>query len=235
LATQFQVKSKKVKGKATFPSPIQNPKSKMALFIVFEGIDGSGTSTQASLLNDYFRKSGKKSILSPEPSDGSIGKFIRQNLKEKQFFRNDDRRFDEQMAYLFAADRYYHLYNEVDGVFKLIKDSVCVITTRYYFSSLAYNGNTQEESELIQRLNQDFPNPDLVIYLDIPVEVSLTRLKERSFKEIYETESKLAKVKSNYHNIWLNYKENLLIIDGTETIESIHLKIINKILNICQR
>lgn len=204
----------------------------MVLFIVFEGIDASGTSTQASLLNDYFRKAGKKSILSPEPSDGSIGKFIRENLKEKQFFCNDEQRFDEQMAYLFAADRYYHLYNEVDGVFKLIKDNYWVITTRYYFSSLAYNGNSQDEFELIQRLNQGFPNPDLVIYLDIPIEVSLARLTERSLKEVYETESKLTKVKNNYHNIWLNYEGALLTLDGSETRESIHLKIINKILDL---
>ena len=79
--------------------------------------------------------------------------------------------FDRQMAYLFAADRYYHLFNRVDGVFKLIEqDQTHVITTRYYFSSLAYNCDDPEQHHFVQGLNTHFPAPDWVIYLDIPVD-----------------------------------------------------------------
>jgi dTMP kinase len=197
------------------------------MFIVFEGIDGSGSSTQASLLKDYLGKQGKKAILSPEPSSGLIGNLIREALRKRLIFTQDQQRFNEQMAYLFAADRHDHLYNDIDGVFKLINDGFYVITTRYYFSSLAYNAHNLEEFAFIQRLNANFPNPDLVIYLDLPIEVSLQRLVERPFKEIYETEAKLKRVRENYQHIFTNYSGLLLKIDATEDKEIIHHKIID--------
>jgi dTMP kinase len=137
-------------------------------FIVFEGIDGSGTSTQAKLLQEYFFKRGEKAVLSPEPSEGVIGRLIREIMQTNLISIQDQNKFDRQMAYLFAADRHYHLYNDHDGVFKLIQqEQTHVITTRYYFSSLAYNCNNPEEFAFVRQLNQHFPNPDLVIYIDV--------------------------------------------------------------------
>ncbi|AFZ37171.1 Thymidylate kinase [Stanieria cyanosphaera PCC 7437] len=196
------------------------------LFIVLEGIDGSGTSTQAELLKKYFQSQGDKAVISPEPSAGPIGNLIRDTLKKRIFFTSDRRLFDEQMAYLFAADRHDHLYNEVDGVFKLIEQGFHVISTRYYFSSLVYNCQTPEQFEFVSRLNYKFPNPDLVIYIDLPIEVSLKRLQERSLQEIYETENKLTQVKTNYQKIFADYQDKLLVIEGTKSIETIHQQII---------
>ena len=202
------------------------------LFIVLEGIDGSGTSTQSELLQEYFISQGEKAVISPEPSSGIIGNLIRQALKKRILFTEDADLFDEQMAYLFAADRHDHLYNDVDGVFKLIEDGFHVISTRYYFSSLAYNCQTPEQFNFVSKLNHKFPNPDLAIYLDISPEVSLHRIKDRSFKEVYETKDKLSKVRKNYQNIFVNYADNLLIIDGTKDIVEINHKIISSIENI---
>ncbi len=205
----------------------------MTKFIVFEGIDGSGTTTQSELLKDYLLLQGEKAIVSPEPSDGIIGKFIRNILQDKNLISHQNQNFDEQMAYLFAADRYDHLYNEKNGVFTLIKNNYYVISTRYYFSSLAYNGNTPEEWQLIQTLNQKFPQPDLVIYLDIPVELSLERIKQRSLHEVYENKKKLTQVKENYFKIFTDYQGFLLKIDGTQTTDIISLFIqdsVNKLL-----
>ena len=201
------------------------------LLIVFEGIDGSGSSTQAALLKDYFLNQGKKAVLSPEPSDGLIGKLIRESLKKRILFTDNSQKFNEQMAYLFAADRHDHLYNKFDGVFKLINDCFHVITTRYYFSSLAYNGETPEEFEFIKQLNKKFPNPDLVIYLDIPIEVSLKRLQERSLKDVYENKEKLIKVKANYERIFNQYSGLFLQLDATNNPQVINQQIVDFISN----
>lgn len=198
-----------------------------SLFIVFEGIDGSGTSTQANLLKEYYIAQNHQAILSPEPTNGVIGKLIRQAMQIPIIPIQNKKKFDEQMAYLFAADRHSHIYNDVDGVLKLTQQDNChVITTRYYFSSLAYNCNTPEEFEFVSQLNARFPQPDLVIYLDIPVHVSLDRLTERHQREVYENEEKLSYVRDNFINIFSNYQGNTLIIDGQNTRDSIHHQII---------
>ena len=131
------------------------------------------------------------------------------------------------MAYLFAADRHDHLYNDIDGVYKLIKDGYHVISTRYYFSSLAYNCETTEKFNFIQKLNDRFPDPDLTIYIDVPVEVSLERLQERSLKEVYETKTKLTKVREQYQQIFTDYQGRSIVMDGTKPINDIHQQIID--------
>ncbi len=196
-------------------------------FIVFEGIDGAGKTTQANMLRDYFTSLGEQAVLSPEPSSGPVGNLIRSTLKNRVIFNRDSQKFNEQMAYLFAADRYDHLYNEIDGVFKLIADGFYVLITRYYFSSLAYNGHKPGVFELVKQLNQRFPNPDLVIYIDIPIEVSDKRLRKRSLKEVYETESQLLRVRKAYHHIFEQYEDLLLTVDGRSEKEVIHRQIID--------
>ena len=204
------------------------------LFIVFEGIDSSGKTTQAELLKNYFLATEQQAVISPEPSNGIIGNLIRQALKQRIIFCEDRNLFNEQMAYLFAADRHDHLYNDVDGVFKLIKNNYHVISTRYYFSSLAYNGDNAEQLDLIGKLNARFPNPDLTVYIDIPVEVSLTRLQERSVREVYETKAKLTKVREQYQKIFQEYRGKAIAIDGTQEPEQIHQQIVNRVEGILE-
>ncbi|MEN9567555.1 MAG: hypothetical protein RLZZ69_2751 [Cyanobacteriota bacterium] len=81
------------------------------LFIVFEGIDSSGKTTQAELLKNSLIANQEQAVISPEPSNGIIGNLIRQALKQRIIFSKEPELFDRQMAYLFAADRHDHLYN----------------------------------------------------------------------------------------------------------------------------
>ncbi|MDJ0658232.1 MAG: dTMP kinase [Crocosphaera sp.] len=197
------------------------------LFIVLEGIDKAGKTTQAERLMRYLIKQGDLAIISSEPTEGVIGQLIRKAMQNEVFMIKNQEKFDEQMAYLFAADRHYHLYNDQDGVYKLIKqDHYHVIATRYYFSSLAYNCNNQEEFNFVYGLNNRFPNPDLVIYLDIPLDIALSRLENALYKEVYETKEKLQQVKDNYQQIFQSYQGQLLTIDGKNSIEQIHQEII---------
>lgn len=205
------------------------------LFIVLEGIDKAGKSTQAELLKNYFIDQKQQAIISSEPTDGPIGRLIREAMQNQIIAIKQKENFDEQMAYLFAADRHYHLYNDVDGVYKLInEDCIHVIATRYYFSSLAYNCNTQDEFDFVAGLNKRFPNPDIVFYIDIPLDIALSRLHNSSFREVYETEEKLKKVRQNYENIFQAYDGKMLKIDGTKPIKAVHQKIIDYLEMTCQ-
>jgi dTMP kinase len=198
-------------------------------FIVFEGIDGSGSSTQAELLHQHFRQQNIPSVLSPEPSNGIIGNLVREALRKRFRFTDDPEKFNRQMAYLFAGDRHDHLYNEIDGVFKMLAAGYQVITTRYYFSSLAYNANSSEEYEFIYRLNQDFPNPDLVFYCDLPVEIALERVNRRSHQEIYETQAKLTQVRQNYEQVFAQYSGPWQRLNATDSADAIHQQILTTV------
>lgn len=200
-----------------------------AKFIVFEGIDGSGSSTQAELLYQYFQTQKIAATLSPEPSNGMIGNMVREALRKRIKFTADPVQFNRQMAYLFAGDRHDHLYNDIDGVMKLLSNGTQVITTRYYFSSLAYNANSPEEYEFIYRLNQDFPDPDLVFYFDLPVEVALARVQRRSHQEIYETQTKLTQVRNNYAQVFRNYQGQWLKLDATQPMDKIHQAVVKAV------
>lgn len=192
------------------------------IFIVFEGIDGSGTSTQANLLCGYFLKNRQRAVVTSEPSPGPIGNLIREGLKRRVVFTHEDDKFDQQMAYLFAADRHDHLYNEVDGVFKLLNEGHNVISTRYYFSSMAYHCDTPRDRVLVSTLNANFPKPDLLIYIDNPVELSIERLLVRPFWDRYENVSKLERVKQNYDEIVASYDGQKLSVRGDLLVTEIH-------------
>jgi dTMP kinase len=201
-------------------------------FIVFEGLDGSGTTTQAELLRQYFVNIlNLPAIVTAEPSNGPIGNLIRQGFRQRLHFTDNQSHFDQQMAYLFAADRFDHLYNDSDGVLKTIADGVTVISTRYYFSSLAYHCGSEDDFSLVRKLNEIFPFPDLVIYIDVPLKVSLSRLESRLHKDSYENEKKLERVKENYNNIFNEYSSELIRVDGTSSIESVHQAIVSYIVS----
>jgi len=157
------------------------------LFVVFEGLDGSGTSTQARLLASALTKiTGLGAKLTSEPSAGPVGQMIRSAMAGRLRLSAEKSNFDRQMAYLFAADRNDHLYNDVDGVEKSLSEGKFVVSTRYFFSSFAYHCNHAEDWELVRLLNCRFPNPAITIYLDVPVEISLQRLSARSHLDAYE-------------------------------------------------
>ena len=199
---------------------------KTAKFIVFEGLDGSGTSTQAALLEKRLVEEGTRCHLTSEPSSGPVGQMIRQAFKGRLRFSQATDRFDQQMAHLFSADRIDHLYNEWDGVMPTLARGMTVISTRYFFSSYAYHCTREEDWALVERLNRDFPNPDLLVYLRNPVAESVRRLQSRTTLDSYETPDKLSQVAANYDRILDGYTGQKLVIDATRSASDIHEEIV---------
>lgn len=193
-----------------------------AKFIVFEGLDGSGTSTQAALLEKRLIRDGHSCHLTSEPSAGPVGQMIRQAFKGRLRFSQASNRFDQQMAHLFAADRFDHLYNEWDGIVPMLSRGRTVISTRYVFSSYAYHCTCEEDWVLVERLNRDFPNPDLMVYLRNSVAESVRRLQSRATLDSYETPDKLSQVSANYERILGNYPGRKVVIDATRPPQDIH-------------
>ena len=130
------------------------------------------------------------------------------------------------MAYLFAADRHDHLYNAVNGITKMLNDQCIIISTRYYLSSLAYHVSNDEDYQFVKLLNDKFPTPDITFYLDCPIEIAIKRLERRNQLEKYENTEKLKIVYSNYQRAKKDYKGLIHLLDGKDTIENIHRKII---------
>ncbi len=201
-------------------------------FIVFEGLDGSGTSTQSKLLCKFLETSGRKVFLTSEPSDGPIGNMIRQAMAKRIHFNDSPIIFDTQMAYLFAADRYDHLNNSVNGILNLLASGVDVISTRYFFSSYAYHVTNQETFNLVSDLNSKFPNPDLLIYMGNTVSESVRRINDRIVQDVYENENKLEQVLINYRSILNSYDGDLIEMNSQDTIDDVHKAICIKVKDI---
>ena len=204
------------------------------VFIVLEGLDGSGTSTQAQLLADHFRSLSTPVELTAEPSTGLIGATIRLALKRRIKFQADRTSFDRQMALMFAADRHDHLYNDAEGIVPTLKKGTTVICTRYIPSSFAYHCSNEKEWNFIKTLNSEFPIPDLLIYLDNHVENSLKRISNRNILDQYEQEDKLMQAQTNYARYLSEYQGKLTIINANLSREDIFSRIvesINKLTN----
>jgi dTMP kinase len=170
-------------------------------FIVFEGGDGSGTSTQLKLLRDRFARAGGKYpplYATFEPSGGPIGELIRRSLKGEIILR------PETLARLFAADRGEHLYGK-EGVVGRCGRGELVVSDRYVLSSLVYQGIDCGEA-LPAELNRAFPAPELVLFFDLDPEAALKRLEGRPFKDSYERPDFQVKVLRRYRELLPRYQ-----------------------------
>lgn len=193
---------------------------KKNLFIAFEGIDGSGKSTQVKLLADQLIKAGHKVYATFEPTDSPIGALIR------SIFNHQLEADHRVIAGLFVADRLDHLLNKSNGILKKLEEGYTVITDRYYFSSYAYHGTHMDMDWVIQAnsLSADLLRPDLNIYIDISPDLSMERLKKgRTSIELYETIENLRNVREKYMKAFeqLKFNENVFITDGNRSAESI--------------
>ena len=189
-------------------------------FIVLEGIDGAGTSTQLNLLKN--RLSPEKTVYTAEPTSLSTGRFLRSVL------RGDEKLTPETTAFLFAADRQEHVYGS-GGIVESCTSGKLVISDRYVFSSLAYQSITCGE-ELPRKLNQDFPLPEYLFFFGITPQASLKRIEKRDVTEIYEKKDFLEATARQYEKI-ISYYETLqtgmhiIRLDATESIEKLSEKI----------
>jgi len=170
------------------------------VFICIEGLDGSGKSTQAKILTKKLSKT-YNALYTAEPSQGKIGKFMRKRLYEKT------RLPTTVEALLFAADRIEHVQNLVAPA---LSEGKVVVSDRYVYSSLAYQGSAGLSLEWIEAINANALKPDLCIFIDVEPKIVLDRLKrKRSVMENLETQEKV-------REIYLNYVEKgeLVKVDG---------------------
>jgi dTMP kinase len=198
------------------------------IFVVFEGIDGSGTTTQASLLHSSLINNGIRASLTSEPTNGPIGNLIRQIIGKRLHVSANQTTVDLELAYLFAADRFDHIYNDVDGILKRLSGGYVVISTRYYLSSYAYNAPTDEDFELIRRLNQGFPKADLTFYLECPINEALRRIAIAGRPpDQNENEYTLVRVQQNYERALAECNERLFRFNALSSKEQLHQDILS--------
>lgn len=189
-------------------------------FIVLEGIDGAGTSTQIKKL---IEKNPERFSATAEPTGTETGKFLRKILG------GDISVNEKTAAYLFAADRCEHLYG-AGGVIEQLENGKTVVSDRYFFSSLAYQSVTCGE-ELPRMLNSPFPLPEYLFYFQIDPEISLKRVDSRNEKkEIYEKIDMQKKTAALYDAVISEYEANpdgmkIIRIDASKTIEEIEKEI----------
>lgn len=179
------------------------------MLIVFEGIDGSGKTTQAKILARRLNNQGLKASYSKEPTEGVIGRFIRQEV-----LTNGQITDPRAVALLYAADRSTHLNSVV------FSDDVINIFDRFYYSSVAYQGALGVPIDYILMVNSFAPKPDLVFLMDIDPTLGLKRLNRFDRFENIET---LIKVREIYLNLAKRY--GMFVIDATKSVEEISNKI----------
>ena len=189
-------------------------------FIVFEGIDGSGKSTQVRMLTDRLNSINIDSYTTMEPTDSPIGSMIHQIMIGRMKTDN------KVIASLFVADRLDHLLNDVNGILKKIDDGITVVSDRYYFSSYAYHSVDMPMDWVIQANSQssELLKPTVTIFIDIDPDVAIDRIsKNRSQMELFEKKSRLVEVRNKYFEAFdkLRDDENILIIDGDKDPEAV--------------
>lgn len=192
-------------------------------FVVIEGIDGAGTSTQRQLLGKAMGKSDEDFLDSWEPTPGPVGVLIRNALKSTV------KVLPETLSYLYAADRYEHLFGS-GGVKSYVDRGKWALSDRYFHSSLAYQSLSMP-MEAVWNLNRTFPLPGYLIFIDVDIETSAERRAKRGGEsDIFEEDSILAKVRQNYRFVLEKLKEEradlkFLELNGQGSIESLHREI----------
>ncbi|MFB0564618.1 MAG: dTMP kinase [Candidatus Aminicenantaceae bacterium] len=184
---------------------------KKGILIVIEGIDGSGKSTQAELLQQKLRSKGFDVVCFQEPSKSKWGR----EIKRKAIY--PDSLSPEDELNLFLKDR---KENVEKNLIPALKERKVVVLDRYYYSTISYQGARGIDPERIKRMNEQFaPQADLVFILDVDARTGLERIKDRKKKEkLFEHEDYLVKVRK----IFKSFKgKNIHQIDGSKTSKEI--------------
>ena len=195
-------------------------------FIVFEGIDGSGKTTQIGKLCEYLESKGRKVFITSEPTISMTGGILRDALT------GVSKRTSCEMAAMFVLDRLFHNVNNKWGINKMLDEGYDVLCDRYYYSSLAYQGS-ETDYEWVKRMNLDCPEirtPDACIFLDLTPDESLERIsKGRATTEIYETKEKLTAVRNTFLSVFEELRENpnedIHIISAFGDVETVAARI----------
>jgi dTMP kinase len=203
------------------------------IFVVIDGIDSCGSTTQTAKLGTKLIEKGIKVHLTNEPSQFPAGKLLREYLKKENTPIATD-------ALLFAADRVEHYYNEV---LPKLQEGYVVVSDRYIESSIAYQSAQAEihqkkkdspfstmDMDWVKNINKFAPHPDLTFIIDIDPRVSLARKDPTIALEKFETVTFLDSVRKNYLK-----RANLLkhiIVDGAKSVDEVSTVIMNTLSNI---
>lgn len=199
------------------------------LLVVVEGIDGAGTTTQARRLGDALSASGAQVHVTREPSDGPIGKLLRDILAGAHAPVDQT-----TLSLLYAADRADHLQREVEPA---LARGQLVISDRWYHSSLAYQG-TGEELPWIAELNRRARRPDLTVYLDVPPEVAAERRAgEGRSEEIFDALATQRRVAAGYQTVieMLRDTERIEVVDGDRPADKVSADLERLVRGLCQQ
>ena len=198
----------------SFKKPIKN-------FIVLEGLDGCGTTTQTALLVRKLEEKGIQAVSTNEPTDGSIGRFIRSVLQKKESVD------PFTLALLFSADRNEHV-NGKNGIIELAEAGKMVICDRYLFSSLAYQSLFMD-FHTVAGLNRYYPLPEYLFYIDLSPEECQKRMASRGEEaELFERLELQRKIDANYKKslaLLSDTEMKTVVIDGRGSKQEIHSQI----------
>ncbi len=187
-------------------------------FIVLEGIDGSGTTSQCRALAEALgARSGHTVVTTHEPSGGSIGRLVRERLAA------DSSPLDPHaMALLFAADRVDHVRTEVEPALDAGHDVIC---DRYLMSSWTYQALSCPR-DWVETINAAAPWPQLTLFLDVPVDVAQSRIAARAARdgtaqEIYDRRELQTRVAEGYARLIAQGRPGVHRVDGTRPPEAV--------------
>ena len=188
--------------------------SERGKFIVFEGTDGSGKSTQMRLLAEHLKERGVPVYTTHEPTDSPFGELLHACMCKRV------ETGEHAIAALFAADRLDHVANPAYGMLAKLNEGYTVLCDRYYFSSFENNGGfvPLEWVEELNRPAMELLRPDLVLFLDLTPEESMKRVARRGSTERYETLERQMKIREKFFEVFEKYKEreNIAVIKSEE-------------------
>ncbi len=190
------------------------------MFILFEGIDGSGKTTQAKLLKKYFDSKGKKTILYSFPSNNWIGKKIR----AKALHTNLNPLLD---SLLFLTDMFYESETKLKSI---VSKYDYVICDRYFPSFMAYQSAQGVDINGFEFIIKEFVKPDLTFIITVDPSVALSRVDSRGeTKTKYEKEEFLLKVQNNYLIMKDKFYSKVVLLDGSLSIDKIFDSILREV------
>jgi len=179
-------------------------------WIVLEGIDVSGKSTVARYLADILSEKGYRTAITREPSDGPVGQFIRELLRQEEV------KPSIVYALLFVADRYWHYENVVR---KLLKLGYIVIQERGFLSTLAYQSAQGVPEDFLVELHRYLPLPDLIVILKIDKETAAQRLRTRTSPSVFERSLDFLMKVQDYYILYAD-KYNAVVIENRDSYET---------------
>ena len=183
-------------------------------FIVLEGGDGSGKTTQARSLQSALRHEGYKVHSTAEPSRSAVGRLIRRRILHGK------KTSPEVEALLFAADRFLHLESEI---LPALADGKIVVCDRYMYASFAYQGAQGVNADWLREINRFAVKPDLALYLDVPAETGMSRIRRK--KSVLEKLELQRRVRDEY--LRLVQAGELTLVDSTQPITKVSENILD--------